>query len=86
MLAVYGGLDAQVPAADNALIAREALKDVQGATVVEIPGHNHLLQRADTGSPQEYADIDETVSPNALELMASWIVDRVRTRDASAVR
>lgn len=86
VLAVYGGLDAQVPAADNALIAREALKDVQGATVVEIPGHNHLLQRADTGSPQEYADIDETVSPNALELMASWIVDRVRTRDASAVR
>jgi len=52
VLAVYGGLDAQAPAADNASIAREALKDVQGATVVEMPGHNHLLQRAETGSPQ----------------------------------
>ncbi|WP_143324382.1 S9 family peptidase [Caulobacter sp. FWC2] len=86
VLAVYGGLDAQVPAADNAVIAREALKDVQGATVVEMPGLNHLLQRAETGSPEEYVDIDETVSPHALELMASWMVDRVRTGDGAAVR
>lgn len=86
ILAVYGGLDAQVPAADNASVAREALRGLRDASVVELPGLNHLLQRAETGSPQEYADIDETVSPQALELMASWIVHRVRKEDAPAER
>lgn len=79
VLAVYGELDAQVPAAENARAAREALKGVRGATVVELPGLNHLLQQAETGSPQEYADIDETVSPRALQLMVDWIADRVRS-------
>lgn len=86
VLAVYGGLDAQVPAADNASVAREALRGVRDASVVELPGLNHLLQRAETGSPQEYAEIDETISPRALELMASWIVDRIRKGDAPAAR
>lgn len=73
VLAVYGGLDAQVSASANAPAARDALKGVEASQVIELPGLNHLLQRAQTGSPQEYADIDETVSPEALQVMVDWI-------------
>jgi uncharacterized protein len=40
--------------------------------VVVLPGKNHLLQTAKTGSPNEYNDIDETMSPTALNLIAEW--------------
>ena len=42
--------------------------------VKEIPGLNHLFQSARTGSPNEYAGIDETMSPIAMETVADWIL------------
>jgi hypothetical protein len=33
------------------------------ATLMELPGMNHLLQEAKTGAPSEYKDIEETMSP-----------------------
>ena len=73
VLAVNGSLDVQVPAKENIAAAREALKDHANATVVELPGLNHLLQDAKTGAPNEYADIDETMSPAALTLITDWV-------------
>jgi hypothetical protein len=35
---------------------------------------NHLFQTAKTGSPAEYAQIEETFAPVALDKMASWIL------------
>jgi len=75
VLAVYGSLDSQVPAEANLPVAREALKNNKSATVIELPGLNHLLQQATTGSPQEYADIDETMSLLALNTVVDWIVE-----------
>jgi len=40
----------------------------------ELPGLNHLFQTARTGAPSEYAVIEETISPVALEKMAGWIL------------
>jgi hypothetical protein len=40
---------------------------------VELPGLNHLFQHATTGSPNEYATIPETFSPEALDIIAAWI-------------
>jgi hypothetical protein len=40
----------------------------------ELPGLNHLFQTAKTGSVAEYATIDETISPVALEKIAGWIL------------
>jgi hypothetical protein len=37
---------------------------------------NHLFQTAKTGAPGEYAEIEETISPIALEKIASWILQR----------
>jgi hypothetical protein len=42
--------------------------------IVEMPGLNHLFQTAKTGSPSEYAKIEETIAPAALEKIASWIL------------
>jgi hypothetical protein len=79
VLAVNGELDVQVtPEANLAAIAaaleRAGNPDV---TVRELPGLNHLFQEAETGSPAEYAAIDQTMSPRLLELVADWIVARV---------
>jgi len=35
---------------------------------------NHLFQDANTGAIGEYAEIEETMSPVALEKISSWIL------------
>jgi fermentation-respiration switch protein FrsA (DUF1100 family) len=76
VLAINGSLDLQVPPALNLPGIRKALAE-GGNThyeVDELPGLNHLFQTAKTGSPSEYADIEETISPVALEKIAGWIL------------
>jgi len=78
-LALNGALDTQVPAAENLEAIRAALEagGNSDVTVQELEGLNHLFQTAETGSPGEYADIEETFSPRALQIMTEWILDRV---------
>jgi len=73
VLALNGSLDVQVPAKEDLAVARAALKANPNATVIELPGMNHLLQDAKTGSPNEYNDIDETISPAALKIISDWV-------------
>jgi len=73
VLALNGSLDVQVPAKENLAAAREALKNNSRATVMELPGMNHLLQDAKTGAPSEYNDIEETMSPTALKIITDWL-------------
>ncbi len=78
-LALNGSLDTQVPAAANLAAIRQAL-EVGGntdVTVRELAGLNHMFQTAETGSPTEYATIEETFSPRALEVITEWIRARV---------
>lgn len=79
VLVLNGSLDVQVPAKENLASAREALKNNPKATVVELPGMNHLLQDAKTGAPNEYNDIEETVSPTALKTITDWLNKIVQT-------
>jgi len=44
-------------------------------TIKEFPGLNHLFQRASIGTPSEYAKISETINPEVLSLISSWILD-----------
>jgi len=55
---------------------RKALEDGGNKhyEVDELPGLNHLFQTAKTGSLREYGEIEETMSPVALDKMASWIL------------
>jgi hypothetical protein len=65
----------QVPARENLAAIAAALKagGNPDATVQEMPGLNHLFQTAATGSPSEYARIEETLSPAALSLVCGWV-------------
>jgi hypothetical protein len=76
VLALSGSLDLQVPPAQNLPAIRKALAESgnQHAEVDELPGLNHLFQDAKTGSPAEYGQIEETISPVALDKIASWIL------------
>jgi fermentation-respiration switch protein FrsA (DUF1100 family) len=78
VLALDGSLDTQVPAKADLAGIDAALKAAgnRDYRVVELPGLNHLLQPATTGLAAEYATIDETIAPQVLELIASWINQR----------
>ncbi len=78
VLVLAGSKDLQVPPAENLPPIRAALADDHEAVVEEIPGLNHLFQTARTGSPEEYAGIEETVAPAALARIAAWIADHDR--------
>lgn len=75
VLALNGDRDIQVNHAQNLPAIKAALKKGGNRKVktVVLPGHNHLFQRAETGAITEYETIEETFSPEALSLMASWI-------------
>ena len=75
VLAVVGSKDLQVPPEQNIPAIRKALQDAgnQKFEIDELPGLNHLFQTAKTGSPAEYAQIEETISPIAMEKIAAWV-------------
>ena len=82
VLALNGSLDLQVPADENLAAIEAALRagGNRDVTVEKLPGLNHLFQTARTGAPSEYAEIEETFSPAALQKIGDWIVQRVGGR------
>jgi pimeloyl-ACP methyl ester carboxylesterase len=78
VLAVNGQLDTQVPFEQNLPAIEQALREAKNpdVTVRAMPGLNHLFQTAKTGSPTEYATIDETMAPAVLDLVTGWILER----------
>lgn len=74
LLALFGSLDSQVPAARNAAAARALLGD--GALIETVEGVNHLFQTAQTGAVAEYAVIDETMREDVMERIADFILDQ----------
>jgi pimeloyl-ACP methyl ester carboxylesterase len=74
VLALIGSRDRQVPADQNIPVLHAALKGDRQATVMELPGLNHLFQTAPTGAVGEYADLEETIAPSVLDIIADWIV------------
>ena len=75
VLALIGEKDLQVPPSQNLPAIRKALAAANNKSfeVDGLAGLNHLFQDAKTGAPTEYAGIEETISPVALENIASWI-------------
>ena len=81
VLAINGDKDTQV--------AKENLRGVEAAlkaggnfqyTIREFAGLNHLFQTAKTGSPSEYAKIEETISPAVLNIISDWIVKQTSNK------
>ncbi|MGB2675874.1 MAG: alpha/beta fold hydrolase [Candidatus Acidiferrum sp.] len=76
VLALYGQKDLQVPAKPNLALLKQALQDGgnKDADVRELPGLNHLFQHAYSGTPVEYAAIEETFSPETLQIISDWLL------------
>lgn len=75
VLAIYGEKDLQVPPSENVKPLKKALAKAGNSDyqVLEMPGLNHLFQASKTGSPDEYSQIEETISPKVLEIIAAWL-------------
>ncbi len=78
VLAVYGGLDTQVDAAQNRPAVETALRRAgnRDVTVAVVEGANHLFQDAQTGSPQEYAALGTGLHDEFLDVVTNWITAR----------
>ena len=79
-LVLIGDKDTQVEAAVNIPAIESNLprgrrgRFVSKKTRVEtLPGLNHLFQHCQTGQSEEYPTIEETFSPEVLEMIATWI-------------
>ncbi len=77
-LAIGGSKDLQVPAHENLAAIKGALEAGGNKSVetVEFPNLNHLFQHARSGSPNEYAGIEETMSLEVTEKVGRWIIQQ----------
>ncbi|MCH5224622.1 MAG: alpha/beta hydrolase [Muribaculaceae bacterium] len=70
ILMLYGEKDKQVPPSLNVPVL---IDNIQPINVKVYPELNHLMQHAATGKINEYAEIEETISPEVLEDIRSFI-------------
>jgi uncharacterized protein len=94
VLVLNGERDLQVPAAQNLPAIQKALEAGRNKNfeIVELPGLNHLFQDAKTGAISEYTEIEETMSPAAMDKISSWVLKqrgeagKTASREAAAPR
>jgi pimeloyl-ACP methyl ester carboxylesterase len=75
VLALNGAKDSQVDPAQNLPAIEAALRKGgnHDITIKLMPGLNHLFQPCKTGEVSEYLSIEQTMSPEVLDLIADWI-------------
>lgn len=75
VLAINGEKDLQVPATENLTAIKNTLEKSgnKKVTVKSYPNLNHLFQECETGLPQEYSIIEQTIAPEVLEDVTQWI-------------
>lgn len=78
VLALNGELDKQVNAEMNLEGIRTALNKAENTdfTIQAFKGLNHLFQEATTGNESEYIQIEQTFSPQVMEVISKWILKR----------
>ena len=80
VLAINGEKDLQVPPDEDLKVIEQTLAAAKNPDykVMKLPGLNHLFQTCKTGAVSEYAEIQETISPTALDTMSDWILKRTK--------
>lgn len=78
VLALVGDRDIQVRADENLAVIERCLKAAgnQHFKTQKLPELNHLLQTCTTGMPDEYSKIEETISPQVLQIVGDWLVEQ----------
>ena len=87
VLILFGQKDVQVAPEENLKAIEAALKiggnnNVKGEILPEL---NHLFQKCKTGMPQEYAEIKQTFSPKAMQIILDWIQKQNKTKNENQV-
>ena len=74
-LLLNGSKDLQVIASQNLPAYQKIIADYgkTNLTLHELPDLNHLFQHCETGAPNEYATIEETISPEVLEMIVDFV-------------
>ncbi|MFM8243661.1 MAG: alpha/beta hydrolase, partial [Crocinitomicaceae bacterium] len=73
VLALNGDKDLQVPSKENlAAIKRNVLNVTGNNKYVELPNLNHLFQETKTGAVSEYGQLEQTISPEVLNILSEW--------------
>jgi hypothetical protein len=82
VLALNGDKDVQVTASANLAGLRASLKKSSSPhyEVMALEGLNHLFQRCQTCTVQEYGELEETIAPAALEAIGAWLVKAVKNK------
>lgn len=78
-LALYGSRDLQVPSKENIRVLQEIIEYAPKPDIIykEFENLNHLFQESSTGLPNEYATIEQSLSPLVLETISTWILQQV---------
>ncbi len=78
LLALNGTLDFMVPQIVFKVIHKAmAIASNKDYTTIAMPNLNHALQTCATGAISEYAKIEETIAPIALQTISEWILKHV---------
>jgi len=73
VLALFGKNDLQVPAVENSKVLEGLEK--KNIEVIQLENLNHLFQESKTGMPNEYSEIEQTISPKVLNIISDWIIE-----------
>lgn len=76
VLAINGTKDLQVISKENLAGIKASLEKAKNRKfeTVEFPNLNHLFQEAKTGTVEEYGQLEQTIAPQVLDKMSSWIL------------
>lgn len=80
ILALNGDKDIQVISSSNLAGMKETLKKgkTKSYEIKELPGLNHLFQNCKACTVTEYAQLEETMSPVALQTIKAWLDKEVK--------
>ena len=73
VLALNGTKDIQVNAENNLNALRNGLHPDKRHRIESVEGTNHLFQHCTTGAVTEYREIEQTIAPEVLETIITWI-------------
>lgn len=80
VLAINGDKDIQVISSQNLPGIEASLKKSKSKeyAIKELPGLNHLFQSCKKCTINEYGELEETISPAALEAITNWLEKNVK--------
>lgn len=78
ILAINGSEDIQVLPKENLDGIRKATLHNKKVTIQELPGLNHLFQQCKSCTVTEYGELEQTISPTALDAILAWLNKTIR--------